>query len=382
MNIAEKFKTEIPAGEKQPLEERLRQWISNTDPEEAKKILEDFGREYPEISIKDLEICRIWAWQRLGLEQYTPEIILQLYEIIQDNPDIALGPTSFRFCDSIEKILHQIDLTKKILGDNSEKFYQGEPTTIEIIDDYEIKIHSHDCPYGIGLICFSMWNDDNKLFQISFYPSSPIVLYEMKGAASPKNEKEARDRKRVVHKFESKYGLSILGKLTATFLKTADTYDEEARVISGLSLWRNFGVSDKKIEQIDRLHQKTMTELGVKHPPEIQSVIGSINRLAREIRKSPFHQGSPKFDQLVDFVIKEEYAKNGNGQRWEDFAAKLLFSRHIEDRVYTINQLRFYFLQRYPEIYQNQPDKAALDFHPPAFYEIDKRKIKQIIGKN
>jgi hypothetical protein len=64
---------------------------------------------------KDLELARVWIWQNLGLDNYTVNSVLELYQFIQKSKRdrLPLGPTSFIYCKTLEEIEAQHKRTKK-----------------------------------------------------------------------------------------------------------------------------------------------------------------------------------------------------------------------------------------------------------------------------
>jgi len=226
--------------------------------EVSKKMI---AEKFPDVDISDLEFSRRWC-RMVGLEDRKSEDVLAVYEIIQQNSDIDLGSAAFRYSRSIDAIQNQIQLYRNITGNHLKELQLGKVIDVSSIDDYTIGMHLHECDFGAGLICYSISDKhDNRLSQISFYPSSPMVLYEIKGVASkPNKEKQV---KKSVHRFASKYGISTLSGLTIEFLKKAYELNEDVRISSGVQMWRNHGMTGEQKDRANNLHQTVAGDLGI-----------------------------------------------------------------------------------------------------------------------
>lgn len=98
----------------------------------------------------------------------------------------AIGPDSFSFCHSIAEIENQIENFNQIIGGRTSDFIHSK-IDFAAIGDYRVKMYQHPCSYGAGLICLGLFLNDIHLAQVSFFPASPLIVFEIKGIKREEN---------------------------------------------------------------------------------------------------------------------------------------------------------------------------------------------------
>lgn len=340
----------------------------------------------------DLELARVWIGQNLGLDNYTVNSVLKLYQFIQKSKRdrLPLGPTSFTYCKTMEEIEAQHKRTKEILGDNVEAFTKGEKIHLEKIGDYEIKMHRHDCEFGTGLMCVSMWREEREVFQVSFYPSNPIKIFEIKGSKPADDEKEDRKRKGDSHRFSSKYNLSPSSALVIECMKIAQHVGIDVDVAGRASTWRNYDIARDKTKraQADSVYWKVRQELGLKYDKQTEAVIETAEALNR-INTGPDNQESWEEEyyrslELIQSSSTRHQSLYEGGA--DEFVTKLLFSNYTHEYIQNYFDIQMWARQNFqiPQrntdyLTEKQPNEDWLHFKLPLFMNVDAKQRDKII---
>ncbi len=352
--------------------------------------------EFHGLNCSDLELARIWCWQNFDTSGYTAQSVLELYEFIQETfvDGLPLGPTPFRFCKTLEEVKAQHHRTKEILGENLEAFSRGEIVEINKIGDYEIKMHPYDCEFGRGLICLSMWRQERKMFQVSFYPSNPIKVYEVKGSQPSDDEKENTKRKRDTHRFRSKYKLAPSSALVVECMKIAQGLGIEVDVAGHASTWRNYGIENdpKRKAQADSVHSTVRQELGLEYDEQTEAIkktAEKINSIYSNYFNTALNEDAVienRFFKLI-FLSIEQYQSLFAG-REDEFVTKLLFSRYTHEHI-SFNlpiHVRRWIIQAFkiPNSGSNNegkrdPNAIWLNFNLPLFMHVNAEQRDKII---
>jgi hypothetical protein len=310
--------------------------------DDSKSFSEIEGEQFRGLESRVLELARIWCWQNLGLDNYTADSILELYQFIQESwqDKLPLGPTAFRYCKTAEEIKAQHLRTKEILGNNLEAFSKGEKIDFERIGDYEIKMHRHNCEFGSGLICLSIWKQNRKVFQVSFYPSAPFKVYEIKGSKPADDAREDRKRKRDYHRFSSKYKLAPSSALIIECLKIAKGMGIEVDVAGWVSTWHNYGIAQnrKQRDQANSVYCKAREELKLKYDEQTETIVETaeaLNQIYSEPKTEPNSRESwDKYTRCLALInsSSDRHASLFKGGK-DEFVTKLLFSNYKDEHI-------------------------------------------------
>ncbi len=383
-----------------------------------KSFPETKGTLFHGLNSSDLELARIWCWQNFLRDDYDVHSILALYQFMQETwkDKLPLGPTAFRFCKNIEAVRAQHSHTKQILGQGLEAFARDEKIHLRSIDDYELYMHRHPYEFGSGLITLSMWREDRKIFQSSFYPMDPFKVYEIKGGESAKDLKEVRKRKRDYHRFKSMYGISPPSALVMECLRIAQRKGLEAEVAGWVPPWRNYDLAWDKTrrDQANSVHRKVKAELGLKYDEPTEAILETgeaLKRIYSEPRtegNSPSSWRSYKRCRTLIQSSSKQYASLFEGGA-DEFATNLLFSPYTREHVGYCSGSALYgnfrgsrnrtweLLStavalwgrrtfRIPEktpagLPSINPNEPWLKFYPPLFMRIDHKQRDEIVER-
>lgn len=358
----------------------------------------------------NLELARIWCWQKLRTS-YNADTVIKLYNFIQESweDELSLWPVAFRYCSTIEEIISQHELTKTLLGNNLSSYVKWEKIIINKIDDYEIKIHKHDCEFGSGLICLSLFRDNRHIYQIWFYPSSPFRIYEIKWWKPSSDNSINKKRKSDLHRFNDKYDFSPASFLVTECLKIAKKMDLEVNLITQASLWRNYDLvrNPEKREQANKVYIKVKQELGLKYTDQVEAII-EISEWLKSIfleleKEENTYDDKNKIienhTRCIEYITTQE-KKYKNIFKENDLIIKLLFSDFSNDYFIDINNLfninlenndniswgtLINSIRNWARINYNISD-IKIDnidsFDIPLFIEIDKKTIIELIKKS
>ena len=235
------------------LREGVRAWAGCCSSSESEGLLSGIKKENPSISRPHLEYSRILSWRLF--DSRDPNLIISIYNLLDKNSDIAFPLEAFadvlRYeIKSLDDVKRFFTLARRLIP-NTSNFNSGEYTTIGSFNNYDIKLHRLEFDFGVGIICTSLVLGNNKIAQISFYPSNPLIVFEIKGG----RKTDSFNPGAAIDSFTRRFNINPFQFLLLQLIKSAHENNADIKMLPQVSGWRNYGMTDNEIARGTRRHQ-------------------------------------------------------------------------------------------------------------------------------